>query len=118
MKLLSAQVPIHWPRMRTVSPPRRTQAVEETVAERPKQFDEQGRELVFSFPPAQAHVYIVDRDRIFEYLKKRRKLASGRSQPLLPDANVRRYVRAQRNAADFFADVRDLQTHADIELRD
>jgi hypothetical protein len=91
----------------------------ERAPERPKRYDEQGRELVFSFPPPQPRAYIVNRDRIFDFVKRRRNVVVGRPQPLLPDANVRRYLRARKNAAaDFYGDVRDIQTHPDIEVRD
>ena len=81
----------------------------------PIEYDEDGRRYAFRFPPRQPQPVVIDRDRLFEYVRRRRTAADGRrSLPLLPDADVRRYVRDQRNRADFYTSVRDLQTHPDV----
>jgi hypothetical protein len=126
MKLFTAREALWGPRIRTAQLPLRVTIIDETPPPA-KQYDEQGREVVFRFTASQAPTYVVDRDRIFDFIKRRRKAVSRRwtnaglrfietSQPLLPDASVRKYLRSQRNAADFFADVRDLQTHSEVEL--
>ena len=50
-------------------------------------------------------IYRLERDRIFEYMKRRR----------LPDAGQRQIRRDLRNSGDLYADVRDLEFHPDIE---
>lgn len=67
------------------------------------EFDEDGRLYVFRFARTKPQQYSIERDRIFEYLKRRR----------LPDAGQRQFRRDLRNRADFFADVRDIQTPAE-----
>jgi hypothetical protein len=59
--------------------------------------------------PAQqtASAYVVDRDRIFEYLKTHR----------LPGERARQLRRDARNRVDFIADLRELQTPADVRPR-
>ena len=69
------------------------------------QFDEDGRRYVFRYPPFAPQSYVIDRDRLFRYLRTHR----------LPGARIRSIIRDQRNAANFFEDVRDIQTHADVE---
>ncbi|MGZ3503555.1 MAG: hypothetical protein ACXWNZ_07345 [Vulcanimicrobiaceae bacterium] len=92
----------------------------------PIHYDEAGREYVFRFAPRKPETYVVDRDRIFAFVKKRRKVLVGRSTdagfrmiettaPLLPDARLRAYLRDRKNTVDFFQDVRDLQTHPEVE---
>lgn len=71
----------------------------------PVEFDEQGRRYVFRFRAAALPEYTVDRDRIFEYVRSKR----------LPSAADRALRRDVRNSVNFFEDVRDLQTHGDIE---
>jgi hypothetical protein len=68
------------------------------------EFDEEGRLYVFRFAPAAPERYRIDWDRIFEYRKRRR----------LPDEGQRQIRRDVRNRADFFADVRELQTPHDV----
>jgi|GEM_PF-2101644 len=124
MRLFGAQDTLWGPWIRTAQLPLRVTVVDE-APELPKQYDEQGREIVFRFTSHPQRVYVVDRDRIFDFIKRRRKAVSRRwtssglrlietTQPLLPDASVRRYVRGLKNAVDFFADVRELQTHPEV----
>jgi|SRR5579872_903559 len=68
------------------------------------EFDEDGRLYVFRFARTAPQQCRIDRDRIFEY-KKRKKL---------PDEGQRQIRRDMRNRADFFADVREIQTPRDI----
>jgi hypothetical protein len=68
------------------------------------EFDEDGRLYVFRFARTAPQQYSIDRERIFEYQKRKR----------LPDAGQRQIRRDVRNAADFFADVRDIQTPHDV----
>jgi len=70
-----------------------------------KEFDEDGRQWVFRFARTTPQRYAVDRDRIFDYMRKHR----------LPSEGVRQIRRDLRNAANFFTDVRDIQTHNDVE---
>lgn len=91
----------------------------------PATYDEDGRRYAFRFAPAKPAAYAVDRERLFEFVKRRRRvMAFGsigdgaihyKTQRLLPDASERAYLRALKHAVDFFEDVRDLQTHADVE---
>lgn len=86
-----------------------------TLAPEPVEFDEDGRRYAFRFPHRQPQPVVIDRDRLFEYVRRRRLAADGREPlPLLPDADVRRYVRDVRNRADFYTSVRELQTHPDV----
>jgi hypothetical protein len=71
----------------------------------PAEFDEDGRRYVFRYAAAAPKPCSIDRDRIFEYVKRRR----------LPSEAERSYRRDVRNAGDFFEDVRDIQTHYDVE---
>lgn len=64
------------------------------------EYDEDGRLYVFRFARSVPEQRTIDRDRIFEYMKRRR----------LPDEGQRQIRRDVRNRADFFADVRELQT--------
>jgi hypothetical protein len=72
----------------------------------PAEFDENGRRYVFRYRPAEHQTYTIDRERIFEYVKQRR----------LPGPAARAYARDIRNSVNFFEDVRDLQTHSDVEI--
>lgn len=76
-----------------------------TPASLPTEYDEDGRLWVFRYAHSAPQRYAVDRDRIFRYIKKHR----------LPSEGERQIRRDLRNAADFFTDVRELQTHTDIE---
>jgi hypothetical protein len=78
---------------------------EEFPASETPQFDEEGRRYVFRFAPFTPHQYVVDRDRLFRYLRTHR----------LPGASARSIIRDQRNAANFYEDVREIQTHPDVE---
>jgi len=82
------------------------------------EYDEAGRLYVSRFKPSGAQRPIIDRDRIFEYTRKRRRTIGDPAgwQRLLPTEDTRRYLRDVRNSANFFEDVRDLQTHADIRV--
>jgi len=85
----------------------------------PIEYDEDGRRYAFRFPPRQPQPVVIDRDRLFEYARRRRHSADGqRPLPLLPDAGVRRFLRDLRNSADFYTSVRELQTHPDVTGRD
>lgn len=71
--------------------------------------------LVVEMPTAHRPAeFRVDRDRIFTYVKKRRKVVAGGlferfvPLPFLPTLFDRSYARQQRNAVDFYADVREL----------
>lgn len=70
------------------------------------EFDEDGRLYVFRYPRTLPQHYSIERDRLFEYMKRRR----------LPDEGQRQIRRDFRNRADFFGDVRDLQTPTDPSL--
>lgn len=74
------------------------------VAE-PIEFDEEGRRFVFRYRAASPPAYTVDRDRLFDYMRSKR----------LPTEADRSFRRDVRNQANFFEDVRDLQTHGDVE---
>lgn len=82
---------------------------EETVAspEAP-QYDEDGRKYVFRFAAPAPQTYTIDRERIFDYLATHD----------VPGARARRIRRDQRNAANFYEDVREIQTHSDVEPLD
>jgi hypothetical protein len=74
----------------------------------PAEFDEDGRTWVFRFAKTTPQQYAIDRDRLFDYMKKHR----------LPKEGHRKIRRDVRNAANFFTDVRELQTHFDAEPLD
>ena len=69
------------------------------------EYDEEGRLYVSRFARTMPQQYAIERDRIFEYMKRRR----------LPDAGQRQIRRDARNSGDLYADVRDLEFHPDIE---
>jgi hypothetical protein len=69
------------------------------------EYDEDGRLYVFRFARTAPKQCAIDRDRIFHYLKKHR----------LPDEADRALRRDLRNQIELYADLRELQTHADIE---
>jgi len=79
-----------------------------------EEYDEDGRLYAFRFPRRAPQPVVMDRDRLFDYVRRRRPAAEGRPVRLLPDTRRRQYVRDLKNRADFFTDVRDLQTHADV----
>ncbi len=54
--------------------------------------------------PAGTQSYVIDRDRIFEYVRKHR----------LPTEADRQFRRDVRNRVDFVSDVRDLQTPSEV----
>jgi hypothetical protein len=68
------------------------------------EYDEDGRRYVFRFAPVPPVKYNIDRDRLFSYLATHR----------IPGLFARRIRRDLRNAADFYEDVREIQTHADV----
>lgn len=82
------------------------------------EYDEDGRLYVWRFPRTAPERRAIDRDRIFEFVKKRRRTIEEfpRWQPLLPTEDTRRYLRDLRNSAHFYEDVRDLQTHTEIRV--
>jgi len=71
----------------------------------PLEYDEDGRRYVFRYRTAVPQAYTIERDRIFSYMKRRR----------LPSEADRSYRRDVKNGANFFEDVRDLQTHGDVD---
>ena len=80
------------------------------------EYDEDGRLYAFRFPRSAPERVVIDRDRLFEYARRRRPTADGGPIRLLPDIEVRRFVRDLKNSADFYTGVRELQTHPDVEL--
>ena len=88
------------------------------VSNAPDEYDEDGRLYVWRFPRTSPERRTIDRDRIFDFVKKRRRTIEEfpRWQPLLPTEETRRYVRDLRNSAHFYEDVRDLQTHTEIRV--
>lgn len=72
------------------------------------QYDEDGRQYVFRYPAAIPQTYTIDRDRIFDYLATHD----------VPGARARRIRRDLRNTANFYEDIREIQTHADVEPLD
>lgn len=84
-----------------VSPP--STALTAPAQTAPSEFDEEGRLFVFRYARTAPQECRIDRDRIFDYLRRRR----------LPDAGQRQIRRDLRNRADFFSDVRELQTPND-----
>jgi hypothetical protein len=84
----------------------RPSALAETAAsgEPAAEYDEEGRRYVFRFARTAPQKCTIERDRIFDYLKRHR----------LPDESDRQLRRDLRNQADLFADIRELQTHPDI----
>ena len=69
------------------------------------EYDEDGRQFVFRFARTAPRRHTIERDRIFEYLKQHK----------LPDEIDRQIRRDIRNSADLYSDLRDLQTHPDVE---
>lgn len=69
------------------------------------EYDEDGRQYVFRFARTAPRPQTIERDRIFEYMKRHR----------LPDETDRQIRRDLRNSADVYADLRDLQTHPEVE---
>ncbi len=68
------------------------------------EFDEDGRQYVFRYTPVPLQAYQMDRDRIFRYARTHE----------LPSARARMMRRDRRNAASFYEDVREIQTHPDV----
>lgn len=56
------------------------------------EFDEDGRLYVFRYPRTAPPAYRIERDRLFDYMKRRR----------LPDEGQRQIRRDERNRADFW----------------
>lgn len=77
----------------------------ESVAAEPE-YDEDGRRYVFRYGPAQPQQYTIDRDRLFRYARAHE----------LPGARARMLRRDLRNAANFYEDVREIQTHPDVSV--
>jgi hypothetical protein len=71
----------------------------------PVEYDEDGRLYVFRFARTAPKQCAIDRDRIFHYLKKHR----------LPDEADRALRRDLRNQVELYSDLRELETHSDIE---
>lgn len=83
-------------------------ASEAAVPQAVPEYDEDGRLFVFRYAGAKPQQYTIERDRIFDYMKRRR----------LPRESHRQYRRDFRNRVDFFADVRDLTWQSEVaELR-
>lgn len=87
------------------SPPAAVEAPPQPAAA--PEFDEDGRLWVFRFPRSVPRRYSIDRDRLFAYAKKHR----------FPTEGERRMRRDWRNCADFYTEIRELQTHPDVEER-
>ena len=77
------------------------------AAVEPVEYDEDGRLYVFRYRTAAPTAYTIERDRLFAYVKRRR----------LPTEADRAFRRDVKNSANFFEDVRDLQTHSDIDVQ-
>ena len=77
----------------------------EPAATAPAEYDEDGRLYVFRFARSTPKQCAIDRDRLFHYIKKHR----------LPDEADRALRRDLRNQVELYADLRDLETHPDIE---
>jgi hypothetical protein len=69
------------------------------------QYDEDGRKYVFRYPKQMPQRYTIDRERIFHYLATHD----------VPGASARTIRRDLRNAANFYQDVREIQTHSEVE---
>jgi hypothetical protein len=85
--------------------PKRIRAVEVLQEPDEPEFDEDGRRYVFRYPRFVRQQYRIDRERWFQYMRTHR----------LPTMNQRRIVRDNRNTANFYEDIREIQTHADVE---
>jgi hypothetical protein len=92
-------------RLRVTVLPQPVPAQEAPSAVQPVEYDEDGREWVFRYSRTAPQRYAVDRDRIFQYLKRHR----------LPSEGARQIRRDLRNTVDFYTGVRDIQTHSDVE---
>ena len=75
----------------------------EPTSEQPE-FDEDGRRYVFKYAQLPPPRYHIDRDRLFAYARTHQ----------LPGARTRMIRRDLRNAANFYEDVREIQTHPDV----
>lgn len=69
------------------------------------EYDEDGRQYAFRYAGTAPRACSIDRDRIFDYLKRHK----------LPAESDRQIRRDLRNSADVYSDLRDLQTHPDVE---
>ncbi len=97
---------VAWTRPLRLRLPAQTALPETTAAPAAlPEFDEDGRLYVFRYAQTAPQRYSIERDRIFEYMRRRR----------LPDEGQRQIRRDFRNRADFIADVRDLQTPSEAE---
>ncbi len=90
--------------------PRNAPCTDEESPAQPEspQYDEDGRKYVFRYPPSVPRKYTMDRERLFDYLATHD----------VPGARARRIRRDQRNAANFYEDIREIQTHVDVEPLD
>jgi hypothetical protein len=75
------------------------------TAEAPE-YDEDGRKYMFRYPKTAVRHYDIDRERIFEYLATHR----------VPGERSRMIRRDLRNAGSLYEDIRDLETHPDVEI--
>jgi plasmid stabilization system protein ParE len=71
----------------------------------PAEYDEDGRLYVFRFARIAPTQCAIDRDRIFDYIKHHK----------LPDEADRALRRDLRNQVELYADLRELETHPDVE---
>ena len=78
-------------------------APSEPTSEQPE-FDEDGRRYVFRFSQLPPRRYQIDRDRLFFYARTHE----------LPGPRARMIRRDLRNSANFYEDVREIQTHPDV----
>ena len=69
------------------------------------EYDEDGRKYMFRYPTEASRHYTIDRERIFDYLATHK----------LPGARTRTMRRDLRNVGELYEDIRDLQTHPDVE---
>lgn len=87
-----------------VFPPAPAETQSPQPAPAAQEYDEDGRLWVFRYPQSAPQHYAIDRERIFEYRKRH----------TLPGESVRTIRRDVRNCADFYTDVREIQTHPEI----
>lgn len=69
------------------------------------EYDEDGREYVFRYSREMPAPPAIVRERLFDYVKRHG----------VPGEIERQIRRDMRNRADLFSDIRELQTHPDIE---
>lgn len=99
---------VAWTRPFKITLTQPTAPPEPIAAPAAPEYDEDGRIYVFRYAWTKPQHYSIDRDRIFNYMSRRR----------LPDAGQRQLRRDVRNRADFFADVRELQCHPEVSKDD